>query len=95
MLGACRLARTAEARPPPVSPRALPLLGETIVRSVTVGSTDTVTAARLHAHLLITPPVEGIALMDWKALPRMIEIGRRAAREALNTHPDLLDQFAL
>lgn len=73
----------------------IPLLGETIVRSVTVGSTDTVTAARLHADVVITPPVEGIALMDWKALPRVIEIGRRAAREALSAHPDLLDQFAL
>ena len=66
-----------------------PRLGETIVRSITVGSTDTVAAARLHADLVITPAVAGIALLDWKTMPRVRELGRVAAREALAADPDL------
>jgi predicted acylesterase/phospholipase RssA len=67
----------------------IPRLGETIVRSITVGSTDTVAAARLHADLVITPAVAGIALLDWKALPRVRELGRAAARAAMAADPDL------
>jgi NTE family protein len=62
----------------------IPRLGETIVRTVMVGSSDTVAAARMHADLVITPRVDGIGLMDWKALPRVRDLGRQAAREALN-----------
>lgn len=69
---------------------AIPRLGETIVRSVTVGSRDTVMAARLHADLMITPRVDGIGLMDWKVLPRVRELGRSAAREALRDDQELL-----
>jgi NTE family protein len=72
----------------------IPHLGETIVRTVMVGSIDTVAAARLHADLVITPQVEGIGLMDWKALPRVAELGRRAAQEALATHPEVLSKLA-
>jgi predicted acylesterase/phospholipase RssA/CRP-like cAMP-binding protein len=73
----------------------IPHLGETIVRTVMVGSIDTVAAARLHADLVITPQVEGIGLMDWKALRRVAELGRRAAREALAAHPDLPSRLAI
>lgn len=73
----------------------IPHLGETIVRTVMVGSTDTVAAARLHADLVITPQVEGIGLMDWGALPRVAELGRSAAREALAAHPDLASRLAI
>jgi predicted acylesterase/phospholipase RssA len=61
----------------------IPRLSETIVRTMVVGSSDTVAAARLHADLVITPRIEGVGLMEWKALPQMRELGRRAAREAL------------
>jgi predicted acylesterase/phospholipase RssA len=61
----------------------IPHLGETIVRAVTVGSSDTVAAARMHADTVITPAVEGTGLVDWKSFPRMVEIGREAARQAL------------
>ena len=66
----------------------IPHLSETIARTVAVGSSDTVAAARLHADLVITPQVEGIALMDWKALPRAAQLGREAARRALAANPD-------
>ena len=67
----------------------IPRLGETIVRTVTAGSIDTVAAARLHADVVITPDVEGIGLMDWDALARVRELGRVAAREALSADPGL------
>jgi NTE family protein len=68
---------------------AIPRLSETIVRTLTVGSVDTLAAARLHADLVITPAVDGIGLMDWKALPRVVELGREAGRAALDAHPSL------
>jgi len=61
----------------------LPRLGETVVRTVTVGSIDTAEAARRHADLVIQPEVDGIGLLDWKRLDRVREIGREAARDAL------------
>jgi len=73
---------------------AIPHLGDTIVRTITAGSSDTVAAARMHADLVITPQTAGIGLMDWKAMPRVVEIGRRAAREVLAAHADLLSQLA-
>ena len=72
----------------------IPRLGETIVRTVTVGSSDTVAVARLHADLVITPRVDRIALMDWKALPRAVELGRQAARESLAADPSLIDRLS-
>ncbi len=71
----------------------IPRLGETIVRTVTVGSLDTVAEARLHADLVITPQVDGIALMDWRALPRVVDLGREAAREALAADPALIGRL--
>jgi predicted acylesterase/phospholipase RssA len=73
----------------------IPRLGETIVRTVTAGSIDTVAAARLHADVVITPDVEGIGLMDWDALPRVRELGRVAAREALSADHGLSARLGL
>jgi predicted acylesterase/phospholipase RssA len=67
----------------------IPRLGETMVRTMTVGSIDTVAAARLHADLVITPRVDGIGLVDWKSLERVRELGRQAASEALHSKSDL------
>src|SRR5262249_37887910 len=67
----------------------VPGLAETLVRTLTVGSVDTVAAARLHADLVVTPQVDGIGLMEWRAIGRARELGRQAAREALTTDPDL------
>jgi predicted acylesterase/phospholipase RssA/CRP-like cAMP-binding protein len=71
----------------------IPHLGETMMRTVTVGSTDIAAAARLHSDLVITPKVDQIGLMDWKALPRVVELGRRAVRDALEADPELLSRF--
>ncbi len=71
----------------------IPGLGETIVRTLTVGSVDTVAAARLHADLVITPHVDGIGLMEWGALSRARHLGREAAREALDANPKLAERL--
>jgi NTE family protein len=73
----------------------IPRLGETIVRSVLVGSRDTVAASRRHADLTITPQVDGIGLLEWKALPRARLLGRRAAHEALEAATDLHERLGL
>jgi predicted acylesterase/phospholipase RssA/CRP-like cAMP-binding protein len=68
----------------------IPRLGETIVRTVTVGSIDTAAAARLHAELVIQPELDGIGLMDWRQLDRARKAGREAARAALEAAPEEL-----
>ena len=73
----------------------IPRLGETIVRTVAVGSIDTVGAALLHADFVITPPVDAIGLMDWKALRLVVEAGRQAVRELLAANPDLPSRLAI
>jgi len=50
---------------------------------------DTVAAARLHAELVITPRVDGVGLVEWRAIKRVRELGREAARQALAADPDL------
>lgn len=73
----------------------VPRLGETIVRSILIGSRDTVAAARRHADITITPQVDGIGLMEWKALDRARDLGRDAAREALASVGDLSERLGL
>ena len=86
--GLARLARPAR-RALTGSEAEVPGLAETILRTLTVGSVDTVAAARLHADLVITPAVDGIGLMEWRAIARARELGREAARKALAADPDL------
>lgn len=63
--------------------RPMPPLRETIHWTIALGSSDTVVAGMRHADLVISPQVEGIGILDWKQLPRALEVGRQAAREAL------------
>src|SRR5262249_2508396 len=68
----------------------LPTLAETMLRTLTVGSSDTVAAARRHADLVITPDVSTIGLLDWKQLPHSRAAGREAVRRLLESDPDAL-----
>ena len=76
------------------SERPVPRLSETILRTIALGSTDTVAAAMQHADLVISPQVDGVGLLDWKQLPRAREIGRQAARTALESALDELQALA-
>ena len=73
----------------------VPRLPETISGSIALGSSDTVNAALQHADLVISPRVEGVGILDWGELPRAVEIGRRAAREALEAAAPQLDAWKL
>jgi NTE family protein len=71
----------------------MPALRETIHWTIALGSTDTVSAALRHADLVISPRVEGIGILDWKQLPRALEVGRQAARDALEAAQPLIDSW--
>ncbi len=60
-----------------------PRVGETLMRTLTIGSADSAAAALRHADIVIVPRVEGVRMLDWKQLDHAREIGRRAARAAL------------
>ena len=75
------------------SEHQMPRLGETLMRTVTVGSIDTFAAAHDNADLVILPAVEGIGLLDWKAFDRVVDLGRIAARDALAENPDLISRL--
>ncbi len=52
-------------------------------RAGMVNSAHTALAQRDQADLLLRPALESVDLLDWRAFPRAVEIGYRAAREAL------------
>jgi NTE family protein len=68
----------------------LPRLAETMIRTLAVGSSDTVAAARQHADIVIRPVVERAGLLDWKQLPLMRDAGRDAVRRLIETDPGAL-----
>jgi NTE family protein len=72
---------------------ALPRLGETILRCMTLASADTAALARRHADLVITPDLSGIALLDWHRLPEAHAAGVRAARTAIQQSPEFFEQI--
>jgi len=71
----------------------LPTLTETLLRTMMIGSRDTVAAARRHADLVITPEVAGAGLVEFKQLSRMREAGRAAVRRLLESDPEALAPF--
>jgi NTE family protein len=68
----------------------LPRLAETMLRTLALASSDTVTAARQHADVVIRPVIDGAGLLDWKQLPHMRDAGRIAVRELVETDPAAL-----
>jgi NTE family protein len=65
----------------------LPGFGETVVRSILLGSTDTAEAAARYADVVIAPAVAGVGLLAWERTDDMIEAGRLAAEKALAEVP--------
>jgi NTE family protein len=68
----------------------LPGFTEALTRALLLGSVDTAEVSRRHADLVITPPNEGVGMLEWHQLDRMREAGRRAALEALERAPETL-----
>lgn len=65
----------------------LPGFGETVVRSILLGSIDTAQAAQRYADVVIEPEVAGVGLLEWDRVDDMIDAGRAAAEEALAKVP--------
>ncbi len=69
-------------RPRTGRPR-VPALGETLLRTMMIGSGGAITAARAQGAWVVTPPTRGVGLLEFHQLDRMIEAGRSAARALL------------
>ena len=62
----------------------VPALGETLLRTMMIGSGGAITAAREQGAWVVTPPTRGVGLLEFHQLDRMIEAGRSAARTLLD-----------
>jgi NTE family protein len=71
-----------------------PGLRETMTRSIVLGSRDTAEAAKRYADFVINPETSAIGLLAFKELDSARELGRRAAREALESAPDSVRDIA-
>jgi NTE family protein len=61
----------------------VPALGETLLRTMMIGSGGAVAAARAEGAWVLTPPTLGVGLLEFHQLDRMVEAGRAAARALL------------
>jgi NTE family protein len=64
-------------------------LPEVIVRSMTLGSTETVAQAEAHADLVIRPEVSRVGMMAFDQIEQLVQAGRDAAMSALQARPEL------
>jgi predicted acylesterase/phospholipase RssA len=62
----------------------VPALGETLLRTMMIGSGGAVAAARAQGAWVVTPPTLGVGLLEFHQLDRMVEAGRGAARALLD-----------
>ncbi|MGB0099847.1 MAG: MDR family MFS transporter/patatin-like phospholipase family protein [Nocardioides sp.] len=69
-------------------PPRIPALGETLLRTMMIGSGGAVAAARSEGAWVLTPPTLGVGLLEFHQLDRMIEAGRVAARALLEEASD-------
>ncbi|MEO5852528.1 MAG: DHA2 family efflux MFS transporter permease subunit [Nocardioides sp.] len=61
----------------------VPALGETLLRTMMIGSGGAVAAARAQGAWVLCPASMGVGLLEFHQLDRMIESGRAAARTLL------------
>jgi predicted acylesterase/phospholipase RssA len=74
----------------------LPSFGETLTRTVVLGSIDTAEAAQRHADVVIAPAVQGIGLVEFGRIGEIRRQGAAAARDALERlPPSVFDTAAL
>ena len=62
----------------------VPALGETLLRTMMIGSGGAVAAARAQGAWVVTPPTLGVGLLEFHQLDRMVLAGRSAARALLD-----------
>ncbi len=75
-----------------VSRPRLPSLGETLLRTMFIGSAGAVESARSAGAVVVTPAAMGVGLLEFHQLDRMVESGRAAGRALLEQAGHLLAQ---
>jgi NTE family protein len=76
------------------SEEPLPRVGETLLRTLALGSIDTAGAGQRHADLVIAPQVEGVRMLEWQKLDRSRAMGRDAAKAALDQAGELIASWS-
>ena len=74
---------SAAPRPPtdaPPRPLRTPALGETLLRTMLIGSGGAVEEARAAGAIVITPPAMGVGLLEFHQLDTLVEAGLTAGR---------------
>ena len=77
----------AVAAPRPVR---VPALGETLMRTIFIGSAGAIDTARAAGAVVVTPSTQGVGLLEFHQLDRMVESGRAAGRAVLAEAGDRL-----
>lgn len=70
----------------------VPALGETLLRTMMIGSGGAVAAARSRGAWVVTPPTLGVGLLEFHQLDQMVRAGRLAARALLEATGGDLDR---
>jgi predicted acylesterase/phospholipase RssA len=68
----------------------IPAMGETLMRSLFIGSGGAVRAALDEGAIVVTPASAGVGLLEFHQLDRMVEVGRQAGRALLDEAGPLL-----
>ena len=63
--------------------RGCPALGDTLMRTMMIGSGGAVAAARARGAWVVRPSSMGVGLLEFHQLDRMVQSGRAAARALL------------
>jgi EmrB/QacA subfamily drug resistance transporter len=76
-------------------PPRIPALGETLLRTMMIGSGGAVAAAGARGATVVTPATLGVGLLEFHQMDRMVQAGREAARVLLaDGGPDLSQRGA-
>lgn len=88
--GVAPTAPAPDATPRPPRPVRIPALGETLMRTIFIGSGGATDAALAVGAVVVTPSSRGVGLLEFHQLDRMVESGRAAGRALLDEAGHLL-----
>ncbi|MBI1378841.1 MAG: DHA2 family efflux MFS transporter permease subunit [Frankiales bacterium] len=89
-MGAAPARRGDASASGPPRPVRIPALGETLMRTLFIGSGGAAEAAREAGAVVVTPSSRGVGLLEFHQLDRMVESGRAAGRALLEQAGHLL-----
>ena len=71
-----------DGRPRSGRPR-VPALGDTLMRTMMIGSAGAIESARARGAWVVAPPSNGVGLLEFHQFDRMVQSGRAAVRQLL------------